>query len=78
MSLLKFAYVRGAQNALVSSGAINAYPSEFQADLAVKLAAMAISDDTASDVSDEEMAQAMAAMASNAEEDLSAEEVRKF
>ena len=77
MSLLKFAYVRGAQNALVSSGAINAYPTEFQADLAVKLAAMAISDDTASDVSDEEMAQAMAAMASNAEKDLSAEEIKE-
>lgn len=77
MSLLKFAYVRGAQNALVASGAINAYPSEFQADLAVKLAAMAISDDSAEDVSDEELAQAMAAMASNAEEDLSAEEIKE-
>lgn len=77
MSLLKFAYVRGAQNALVSSGAINAYPSEFKADLAVKLAAMAISDDSAEDVSDEELAQAMAAMASNAEEDLSPEEVKE-
>ena len=77
MSLLKFAYVRGAQNALVSSGAIEAYPSEFQADLAVKLAAMAISDDTASDVSDEELAQAMAAMASNSEEELSPEEIKE-
>jgi len=77
MSLLKFAYVRGAQNALVSSGAINAYPSEFKADLAVKLAAMAISDDSAENVSDEELAQAMAAMASNAEEDLSPEEVKE-
>lgn len=77
MSLLKFAYVRGAQNALVSSGAIQPYNSEFQADLAVKLAAMAISDDAAEDVSDEELAQAMAAMASNAEQDLSAEEVKE-
>jgi hypothetical protein len=77
MSLLKFAYVRGAQNALVSSGAIEPYPNEFQADLAVKLAAMAISDDAAEEVSDEELAQAMAAMASNAEEDLSADEVKK-
>lgn len=77
MSLLKFAYVRGAQNALVSSGAINPYPSEFKADLAVKLAAMAISDEGAEDVSDEELAQAMAAMASNAEEDLSPEEVKE-
>jgi hypothetical protein len=77
MSLLKFAYVRGAQNALVSAGAIQPYPSEFKADLAVKLAAMAITDDSAEDVSDEELAQAMAAMASNAEDDLSAEEVKE-
>lgn len=77
MSLLKFAYVRGAQNALVSSGAINPYSSEFKADLAVKLAAMAISDESADDVSDEELAQAMAAMASNAEEDLSPEEIKE-
>ena len=77
MSLLKHAYVRGAQNALVSAGAIQPYPTEFQADLAVKLAAMAISDDSAEDVSDEELAQAMASMASNAEEELSAEEVKE-
>ncbi len=77
MSLLKHAYVRGAQNALVSAGAIQPYPTEFQADLAVKLAAMAISDESAEDVSDEELAQAMAAMASNAEQDLSAEEVKE-
>lgn len=78
MSLLKFAYVRGAQNALVSSGAIEPYRNEFQADLAVKLAALAIDDDAAEDVSDEELAQAMAAMASNAEEDLSEEEKKKL
>ena len=77
MSLLKFAYVRGAQNALVSSGAIEPYRSEYQADLAVKLAAMAIDDDSAEEVSDEELAQAMAAMASNAEEDLTEEEQKK-
>ncbi len=78
MSLLKFAYVRGAQNALVSSGAIQPYRNEFQADLAVKLAALAIEDESAEDVSDEELAQAMAAMASNAEEDLSEEEKKKL
>ena len=78
MSLLKFAYVRGAQNALVSSGAIQPYRNEFQADLAVKLAALAIEDDAAEEVSDEELAQAMAAMASNAEEDLSSEEKKKL
>lgn len=77
MSLLKHAYVRGAQNALVSAGAIQPYPTEFQADLAVKLAAMAISDESAEDVSDEELAQALAAMASNAEQDLSPEEVKE-
>lgn len=77
MSLLKFAYVRGAQNALVSSGAIQPYRNEFQADLAVKLAALAIDDDAAEEVSDEELAQAMAAMASNAEEDLSDAEKKK-
>ena len=77
MSLLKLAYVRGAQNALVSSGAIQPYPNEFKADLAVKLAAMAISDESAEDVSDEELAQAMAAMASNAEEDLDAEQIQE-
>ena len=78
MSLLKFAYVRGAQNALVSSGAIEPYASELKADLAVKLAATAIQDDTAEDVPDEEMAQALAAMASNAEEELSAEDAKKL
>ena len=77
MSLLKFAYVRGAQNALVSSGAIRAYPTEFKADLAVKLAAMAISDDNAEEVSDEELAQAMASMASNAEEDLTPAQIQE-
>lgn len=77
MSLLKFAYVRGAQNALVSSGAIQPYKNEFQADLAVKLAALAVSDDAAENVSDEELAQAMAAMSSGAEEDLSPEEIAK-
>ncbi len=53
MSILKFAYVRGAQNALVSAGAIDPYANEFNADLAVKLAAMAIEDDAADEVSDE-------------------------
>lgn len=77
MSLFKFAYVRGAQNALVNAGAIAPYPSEVKADLAVKLAAMAISDDMADDVSDEELAQAMAALSSNAEEELSPEEVKQ-
>jgi hypothetical protein len=78
MSLLKFAYVRGAQNALVSSGAIQPYRNELQADLAVKLAALAIEDDAAEEVSDEELAQAMAAMASNAEDDLTPEEKKKL
>jgi hypothetical protein len=78
MSLLKFAYVRGAQNALVSSGAIQPYRNELQADLAVKLAALAIEDEAAEEVSDEELAQAMAAMASNAEEDLSDGEKKKL
>lgn len=77
MSLLKFAYVRGAQNALVSAGAIEPYRSEAWADLAVKVAAMAISDEAAENVSDEELAQAMAAMASNTEEDLSPEDMAK-
>lgn len=77
MSLLKHAYVRGAQNALVSSGAIQPYATEFKADLAVKLAAMAISDETGEDVSDEELAQAMATMASNTEEELTPEEVKE-
>lgn len=75
MSILKFAYVRGAQNALVSAGAIDPYANEFNADLAVKLAAMAIEDDAADEVSDEELAQAMAALSSNAEEELTPEEV---
>lgn len=78
MSILKFAYVRGAQNALVSSGALQPYPSEFKADIAVKLAAMEISDDMAEDVNDEEMARAMAIMASNAEDDLSPEQLKEL
>lgn len=77
MSIFKFAYVRGAQNALVNAGAIQPYPSEAKADLAVKLAAMAISDDMADEVSDEELAQAMAALSSNAEEELSADEIKQ-
>ena len=78
MSILKFAYVRGAQNALVSAGAIDPYANEFKADLAVKLAAMAIEDDAAEEVSDEELAQAMAALSANAEEELSAEEIKQI
>tara|TARA_Y100000592_G_scaffold19371_2_gene29699 strand:- start:2706 stop:3833 length:1128 start_codon:yes stop_codon:yes gene_type:complete len=74
MSILKFAYVRGAQNALVSAGAIEPYANEYQADLAVKLAAMAIEDDAADQVDDEELAAAMASLASNAENELSPEE----
>ena len=74
MSLLKFAYVRGAQNALVSSGAIQPYRNEAQADLAVKLAALALSDKVAEDVSDDELSKAMASMASHSEEELSDEE----
>jgi hypothetical protein len=74
MSILKFAYIRGAQNALVSSGAIQPYANEYKADLAVKLAALAIGDDSADNVDDEELAQALAAMSSNAEEELSPEE----
>jgi len=77
MSIFKFAYVRGAQNALVNAGAIQPYPSEAKADLAVKLSAMAITDDMAEEVSDEELAQAMAALSSNAEEELSAEEIKQ-
>ena len=77
MSIFKFAYVRGAQNALVNAGAIQPYSSEAKADLAVKLAAMAIGDDMADEVSDEELAQAMAALSSNAEEELSAEEIKQ-
>ena len=78
MSLLKFAYVRGAQNALVSAGAIQPYASEYKADLAVKLAALAIEDESTEEVTDEELAQALAAMASNAEEELSAEDAKKL
>lgn len=74
MSILKFAYVRGAQNALVSSGAIEPYPNEYRADLAVKLAAMALEDDAAEDVNDDELAQALASMAAQAEDELSPEE----
>jgi hypothetical protein len=78
MSLLKFAYVRGAQNALVASGAINPYSSEFKADLAVKLAALELGDDAAEDVTDPELAQALALMSSNAEEDLTEEQVAQL
>ncbi len=74
MSVLKLAYVRGAQNALVTSGAIRPYSSKFKANLAVKLASLAIRDKLAEEVSDEELAAAMAAMSSNAEEELSPEE----
>ena len=74
MTVLKLAYVRGAQNALVSAGAIRPYSSKFKANLAVKLASLAIRDKFAEDVSDEELAAAMASMSSNAEEELSPEE----
>ena len=42
MSLLKLAFLRGCQNALVNSGAIPPYKSEFKADLAVKVASYAL------------------------------------
>jgi len=76
MSVLKLAYVRGAQNALVSAGAIRPYSSKFKANLAVKLASLAIRDKFAEEVSDEELAAAMASMSSNAEEELSPEEAQ--
>lgn len=74
MSILKLSYVRGAQNALVAAGAIRPYASSRKANLAVKLASLAIQDKFAEHVSDEELATAMAALSSNAEEELSPEE----
>jgi hypothetical protein len=73
MSLLKLAFLRGCQNALVNSGAIPPYKSEFKADLAVKVASYALPRNWKL-ASDEDVADAMSAMASGAEEELSPEE----
>jgi hypothetical protein len=59
--LFKFAYVRGAQNALVKAGALEEYPTVEAADVAVKLAAFRISNDpTGTQVSNLDMSNAMA------------------
>ena len=59
--LFKFAYVRGAQNALVKAGALEEYPTVEAADIAVKLAAYRITNDpTGSQVSNLDMSNAMA------------------
>jgi hypothetical protein len=73
MSLLKLAFLRGCQNALVNSGAIPAYKSEFKADLAVKVASFALPRNWKL-ASDEDVAEAMSSMASGAEDELSPEE----
>jgi hypothetical protein len=72
MSLLKLAFLRGCQNALVNSGAIPPYRSEFKADLAVKVASFALPRNWKL-ASDEDIANAMSSMASGAEEELPAE-----
>jgi hypothetical protein len=66
MSLFKFAYVRGAQNALVSSGAMESYESEGHADLAVKLAALYIPDSMET-LTEDHLASAMSSMVKRAE-----------
>ncbi len=73
MSLFKLAFVRGLQNALVNSGAIPPYRSEIKADLAVKVASYALPRSWKL-ASEEDVANAMAAMASGAEDELSPEE----
>lgn len=73
MSLLKLAFLRGCQNALVNSGAIPPYRTELKADLAVKVASYALPRNWKL-ASDEDVAEAMAAMASGAEDQLSPEE----
>ncbi len=73
MSLLKLAFLRGCQNALVNSGAIPPYRSEFKADLAVKVASFALPRNWKL-ASDEDIANAMSSMASGAEEELAPEE----
>ena len=73
MSLLKLAFLRGCQNALVNSGAIPPYRSEFKADLAVKVASFALPSNWKL-ASDEDLANAMSSMASGAEEELAPEE----
>jgi hypothetical protein len=73
MSLFKLAFVRGLQNALVNSGAIPPYRSEIKADLAVKVASYALPRNWKL-ASEEDVADAMSAMASGAEDELSPEE----
>ena len=73
MSLLKLAFIRGTQNALVAAGAIPAYRSEYHADLAVKVAAYALPRNWKL-ASEEDVANAMSSMVSGAEEDLTPEE----
>ncbi len=70
MSLFKFAYVRGAQNALVSSGAMDSYSSEQHADLAVKLAALYLPENL-EHMTEDNLASAMSSMVKRAELELS-------
>ena len=61
--LFKFAYVRGAQNALVKAGALAEYPTVEAADMAVKIASYRIQGDPMSaGVSNDSIANAMADM----------------
>lgn len=73
MSLFKLAFVRGLQNALVNSGAIPPYRSEIKADLAVKVAAYALPANWKL-ASEEDIADAMSAMSSGAEDELTPEQ----
>jgi len=73
MSLFKFAYVRGAQNALVSSGAMDSYGSEEHADLAVKLAALYLPDNL-EHMTEDNLASAMSSMVKRAELGLAPEQ----
>ena len=59
--LFKFSYVRGAQNALVNSGAIGEYPTALAANTAVKIASHRLDVDPLSQaVTNDKLAEAMA------------------
>jgi hypothetical protein len=73
MSMMKLSFVRGLQSALVSSGAIPPYRTQFHADLAVKVAALRLPTMWKM-ATEEQVADAMSSMASGQETSLSPEQ----
>jgi hypothetical protein len=73
MSMMKLSFVRGLQSALVSTGAIPPYRTQYHADLAVKVASYSLPVMWKM-ATEEQVANAMSSMASGQEAQLSPEQ----